>query len=64
MDLVYTAYARENVITTRTVIRNREKGDVVLNNFYSPALPVKARSYLLTHLYGAWAREARCLPTG
>ena len=59
VELVYTAYAKENVITTHTVIRNREKGDAVLHAFYSSSLPVKARSYLLTHLYGSWARESQ-----
>ena len=57
VELTYTAYARENVITTHAVIRSRERGDVVLHDFYSSALPVKADSYLLTHLYGSWARE-------
>ena len=59
VELVYTAYAKENVIATHAVVRNREKGDVVLHSFYSSSLPVKARSYLLTHLYGAWARESQ-----
>ena len=59
VELVYTAYAKENVITTHTVIRTREKGDAVLHAFYSSSLPVKARSYLLTHLYGSWARESQ-----
>ena len=59
VELVYTAYAEENVITTHAVIRNREKGSIVLHSFYSSSLPVKARSYLLTHLYGAWARESQ-----
>lgn len=63
VDLIYTAYARENVITTRTVIRNREKGDVVLHNFYSSSLPIRAQSYLLTHLHGSWAREAQAQHT-
>ena len=59
VELFYTAYAKENVITTHAVIRNREKGSIVLHSFYSSSLPVKARSYLLTHLYGAWARESQ-----
>ncbi|WP_418425139.1 alpha-galactosidase [Alistipes sp.] len=59
VELVFTAYARENVITTHTVIRNREEGPVTLHNFYSSALTLKADKYLLTHLYGAWAREAQ-----
>lgn len=59
VELVFTAYARENVITTHTVIRNREQGPVTLHSFYSSALTLKADKYLLTHLYGAWAREAQ-----
>lgn len=53
VELVFTAYARENVITTHAVIRNREKGPVTLHSFYSSSLPLKADKYLLTHLYGA-----------
>lgn len=59
VELIFTAYAKENVITTRTVIRNREKGPVTLHSFYSSALSLKSEKYLLTHLYGAWAREAQ-----
>ena len=59
VELVYTAYARENVITTRAGIRNREKGPVTLHSFYSSAMPLRAEKYLLTHLHGAWTREAQ-----
>ena len=59
VELVFTAYARENVITTHTVIRNREEGPVTLHSFYSSAVTLKSDKYLLTHLYGAWAREAQ-----
>ena len=59
VELVFTAYSRENVITTHTVIRNREQGPVTLHSFYSSAVTLKAEKYLLTHLYGAWAREAQ-----
>ena len=59
VELVFTAYARENVITTHTVIRNREEGPVTLRSFYSSAVTLKSDKYLLTHLYGAWAREAQ-----
>ena len=41
VELIYTAYGKENVITTHTVFRNREKGGVVLRNFYSSSLPIK-----------------------
>lgn len=59
VDIIYTAYKKENVIITNAVIRNGEKKDVELHNFYSSSLPLRADSYLLTHLYGAWAREAQ-----
>ena len=59
VELLFTAYARENVITTHVLIHNREKGAVELRDFYSSALSLRAGKYLLTHLYGAWAREAQ-----
>ena len=39
VELFYTAYAEENVITTHAVIRNREKGSIVLHSFYSRRCP-------------------------
>lgn len=57
VKLVYTAYVNENVILAHSVIENGAKGKVVLHEFYSPALPLKASKYLLTHFYGSWARE-------
>lgn len=63
VELVYRAYARENVITTHSIIRNSENGPVTLHNFYSSCLSFDARSYLLTHLWGAWAAEAQVAHT-
>lgn len=63
VDLVYTAYRTQNVITSHSVVRNNEKGDIVLHNCYSAALPIRADKYLLTHLYGTWANEARVANT-
>lgn len=59
VDLVYTAYKKQNVILSHSVIRNNEKGSVVLRNYYSSALPIRAEKYLLTHLHGSWAHENR-----
>ncbi len=59
VDLVYTAYKKQNVILSHSVIRNNEKGTVVLRNYYSSALPIRAEKYLLTHLHGTWAHENR-----
>lgn len=55
--LVYDAYSKEDVIVCHSEITNGGKEDVILRNFYSSALPVKADKYLLTHFYGSWARE-------
>ena len=37
VDLVYTAYKKQNVITAHSVIRNGEKGAVTLHIYYSSA---------------------------
>ncbi len=68
VKLVYTAFFREDVITSHSEITNLgpESGkksskkvsqDLVLREYYSSMLPIKAEKYLLTHFYGAWARE-------
>lgn len=59
VDLIYKAYMHEDVIVVNSIIRNDEKGTVMLRNYYSAALPIRADKYLLTHLYGSWAHEAR-----
>lgn len=69
VKLVYSAFAKENVICAHSEITNlgsstkagkHGKGrgsDIVLREYYSSMLPIKAEKYLLTHFYGAWARE-------
>lgn len=57
VNLVYTAYGEENVILSHSEIENRTNGPIVLHEFYSSALPLRASKYLLTHFYGSWARE-------
>lgn len=59
VDLVYTAYGKQDVIMSHSVIRNNEKGEVSLGNYYSSALPIKAGKYLLTHLHGVWGNECQ-----
>lgn len=63
VDLVYTAYAKQDIITSHSVIRNKEKGTIALRSYYSSALPIRADKFLLTHLYGTWANEARVAHT-
>lgn len=55
--LVYDAYKNEDVIICHSEITNGGKKDIILRNFYSSSLPVKAGRYLLTHFHGSWARE-------
>ena len=57
VELEITAYQRENVLTQKVSITNKEKKDIVLHNFYSSYLPVRAKKYYLNSFYGAWAQE-------
>lgn len=57
VNLVYTAYGPDDVITVRSEITNTGKKPVTLLNYYSASLPVVSDRYLLTHFYGSWARE-------
>lgn len=57
VELTITAYQRENVFTQRVSIQNNEKKSVILHNFYSSYLPVRAKKYYLNSFYGAWAQE-------
>lgn len=59
VDLVFTAYQKQDVITAHSVIRNKEKGKIKLRNYYSSAMLLRSDKYLLTHLYGSWARESQ-----
>ena len=75
VELFYTAYAEENVITTHAVIRNREKGSIVLHSFYSsrqgtqlpadtPLRRVGARKSGRPHAAHAWFEEHRVAQAG
>lgn len=57
VNLVFKAFRKENVITQSVEIKNEEKKDIVLHNYYSMYLPLKANSYYLNSFNGAWARE-------
>ena len=57
VDLVFEAFQKENIITQHVKIRNGEKGNVQLHNFYSFYLPVNSQDYYLTQFHGTWARE-------
>lgn len=59
VTLTFKAFQKENVITQSVEIRNEEKKDVILYNFYSMYLPVKANNYYLNSFTGSWAREMK-----
>ena len=57
VDLVYEAYAKEDIILTHTEIVNDGKKPVTLLNYASGAMTITADRYLLTHVNGSWAQE-------
>ncbi|HYX10322.1 MAG TPA: alpha-galactosidase [Bacteroidales bacterium] len=57
VTLYYKAYFNEDVIEQWSVIKNREKGNVVLHKFASANLYIKSKSYWLKQFHGDWARE-------
>ena len=57
VTLYYKAYFKENVIEQWSVIKQQEKGNVVLQKYASANLRLKAGSYWLTQYHGDWAKE-------
>lgn len=59
VDLIFTAYRDENVITQQVRVTNehRKNRPVTLENVYSAYLPLLAPEFYLTHFHGTWARE-------
>jgi alpha-galactosidase len=59
VELCFSAYYREDVITTWTEISNSENKSVRLYNFASSMLHFNADSYWLTQFHGDWAEEVK-----
>ncbi len=57
VQLTISAYQKENVFTQSVQIKNEEESDVILHNYYSMYLPVKANKYYLNTFAGDWAKE-------
>lgn len=57
VDLYYKVWKNENVFEQWSVIRNKEKGKVVLNKFASANLYFFHDKYFLTSYNGGWGRE-------
>jgi len=57
LEITFTAYKNEDIITQSAKITNYEKGSIKVENIASSYLPLHAESYYLTHFNGTWARE-------
>lgn len=59
VDVHYTAYYKEDVISQYVTVRNMEKGIINVEQVASSYLPLRAESYYLSHFYGSWSKEMR-----
>ena len=60
LDLIYTVYPREDVITRRAVLKNEGEAPVVIDKLMSYMLDmIPASELTFTTFDGAWIREAR-----
>lgn len=57
VTLYYKVYQKEDVMEQWSVIRHREKGNVILQKFASANLFFTANQYWLRQYHGDWARE-------
>ncbi|MBN9384338.1 MAG: alpha-galactosidase [Chitinophagaceae bacterium] len=57
VTLYYKSYYKEDVIEQWSMIRHREKGNVILHKFASANLYLQAGSYWLRQYHGDWAKE-------
>ena len=57
VTLYYRSYYNEDVIEQWSMIRHKEKGNVVLHKFASADLTLRAGSYWLRQYHGDWAME-------
>lgn len=58
LDLYYTVYESENVITRRAVLRNESEETVLLKKMMSYSLDLPNRKYTVITLSGGWISEA------
>ncbi|MDR3142140.1 MAG: alpha-galactosidase [Tannerellaceae bacterium] len=57
--LYFTAYAKENIIKTRSEIKHKEKKPVTIWRYASNMLYFESSRYFLTEFSGDWAKEVR-----
>lgn len=57
VDLVYTVYEKEDVIESHSEIHNRSPKEILLRNYMSNTMCLRANKYLLTKFHGGWGNE-------
>lgn len=57
VTLYYKSYFKDDVVEQWSVIRHREKGNVVLQKFASGSIYLKADGFWLNQYHGDWAKE-------
>ena len=57
VTLKYKVFYDEDLIEQWSELRHQEKGEVVLHQYASANLSLKAGKYWLTHFHGDWAKE-------
>ncbi|MBO9634298.1 MAG: alpha-galactosidase [Chitinophagaceae bacterium] len=55
--LNYKVYPKQDIIEQWAVIKNQEKGNIVLEKFASANLHLKAKGFWLNQYHGDWAKE-------
>lgn len=58
LELIYTVYYKENVITRRAVLANAEEKPVIIRRMMSLLIDLQDRSYKMITLDGDWIKEA------
>ncbi len=58
LELIYTVYAKENIITRRAVLTNGEEKPLVLRRMMSMLIDLPDRDFKLVTLNGDWISEA------
>lgn len=61
VQLHVEAYQAEDVVAQWAVIENLGRGEVTLQRVYSSFMNFRANAYYLTHFYGTWASEMKCI---
>ena len=57
IDLLYTIFEKEDVITRSVIVKNDATEPVYLTKVFSACLDMDAKDYEMVSLHGSWARE-------